>query len=251
MARDYSPFTPDSRDSGFGHSSQDEMRLFHMATAAPGSLSIGAGGGGYGRRDANEPQDDDAERSAIVIVDEMTNPDPEALDEMERKKERILLQSMKRKQELEIARQQKEMEALQRKEEERAKEEEKQRKKEEEKARRAIIYEQYKIKKAREEAEKEVTRLFSTRQPAKTYSCEISGTNVRDAGQHGHVQQDGRRAQDALQVGHHDAAAAEDDPRRVGRFGGAERGRRLRLANHVEPRQARIQHEPDRYRARV
>jgi hypothetical protein len=56
----------------------------------------------------------------------------------------------------EEARQRKEQEALQRKEEERSKEEEKQRKKEDEKARRAIIFEQYKIKKAMEEAEKEV-----------------------------------------------------------------------------------------------
>ncbi len=57
-------------------------------------------------------------------------------------------------------RQQKEMEALQRKDEERFKEEEKNRKKEEEKQRRAIILEQYKIKKAMEEAEKEVKNHF-------------------------------------------------------------------------------------------
>jgi calmodulin-regulated spectrin-associated protein len=80
----------------------------------------------------------------------------DALDEMERKKEKILMQSLRRKQQQEEARQRKEQEALQRKEEERAKEEEKQRKKEDEKARRAIIFEQYKIKKAMEEAEKEV-----------------------------------------------------------------------------------------------
>ena len=81
-----------------------------------------------------------------------------AVDEMERKKEKILLQSLRRKQEQEEARQRKEQEAQKRKEEERFKEEEKQRKKEEEKARRAIILEQYKIKKAMEEAEKEVSK---------------------------------------------------------------------------------------------
>ena len=74
---------------------------------------------------------------------------------MERKKEKILMQSMRRKQQQEELRQQKEQEAQKRKEEERLKEEEKQRKKEEEKARRAIIFEQYKLKKAMEEAEKE------------------------------------------------------------------------------------------------
>lgn len=79
---------------------------------------------------------------------------------MERKKEKILLQSMRRKQEQEEARQRKEREAEQRKEEERFKEEEKQRKKEEEKARRAVIFEQYKLKKAMEEAEKEVKSIF-------------------------------------------------------------------------------------------
>ena len=66
------------------------------------------------------------------------------------------MQSMRRKQQQEELRQRKELEAQQRKEEERFKEEEKLRKKEEEKARRAVIFEQYKIKKAMEEAEKEV-----------------------------------------------------------------------------------------------
>ncbi len=80
---------------------------------------------------------------------------------MERKKEKILLQSMRRKQQQEEIRQRKELEAQQRKEEERFKEEEKQRKKEEEKARRAIIFEQYKIKKAMEEAEKEVYKFHT------------------------------------------------------------------------------------------
>lgn len=155
MARDNSPFTHDSRDSGFGN--HEESKLFQMATATPGTLSSLSFGNN--RRDGND-SDGDNEPSAMVIVDEMTPADPETLDEMERKKERILLLSMKRKQQLEDARQRKEMEALQRKDEERAKEEEKQRKKEEEKARRAIIYEQYKIKKAREEAEKEVSYLF-------------------------------------------------------------------------------------------
>lgn len=63
---------------------------------------------------------------------------------------------MRRKQQQEEICQRKELEAQQRKEKERFKEEEKQPKKEEEKARRAIIFEQYNIKKAMEEAEKVV-----------------------------------------------------------------------------------------------
>ena len=158
MTRDYSPFTHDSRDSGFGN--HDESKLFQMATATPGTLSNSGMSIGNHQRNSHE-SDGDNEPSAMVIVDEMTPADPETLDEMERKKEKILLLSMKRKQQLEDARQRKEMEALQRKDEERAKEEEKQRKKEEKEARRAMIFEQYKIKKAMEEAEKEVSYYLS------------------------------------------------------------------------------------------
>ena len=79
----------------------------------------------------------------------------ETLDEMERKKEKILMQSMRRKQQQEELRHTKETEAQKRKEDERLKEEEKQRKKDDDKARRAVIFEQYKLKKAMEEAEKE------------------------------------------------------------------------------------------------
>ena len=73
---------------------------------------------------------------------------------MERKKERILMMSLKRKQEQEAARLRKEEEAQRRKEDETKKEEEEARKKEEEKARKERIFEQYKLKKAIEEAEK-------------------------------------------------------------------------------------------------
>ncbi|XP_046460071.1 patronin-like isoform X40 [Daphnia pulex] len=146
---DYSPFTPDSRDSGFGQNSQEELKLFNMATAIPGTLP------GSDRTLRDYDSQDDENPTGLVIGDELVNPDPDAMDEMERKKEKILMQSLRRKQQQEEARQRKEQDALQRKEEERSKEEEKQRKKEDEKARRAIIFEQYKIKKAMEEAEKE------------------------------------------------------------------------------------------------
>lgn len=72
-----------------------------------------------------------------------------------------MMLSMKRKQEQEEARRRKEMEAQERKEAEKLKEEEKHRKKEEEKARREVILERYKIKKAMEEAEKEVQKAYT------------------------------------------------------------------------------------------
>jgi calmodulin-regulated spectrin-associated protein len=146
---EYSPFTPDSGFGG-GQNSQDELKLFHAATAAPLSSSSAI------NRSHDRDSSQDEEVSAAMIIGDETGLDPDALDEMERKKERILLQSLRRKQQQEEVRQRKEMEAQKRKEEERFKEEEKNRKKEEEKQRRAIILEQYKIKKAMEEAEKEV-----------------------------------------------------------------------------------------------
>ncbi|XP_073995236.1 calmodulin-regulated spectrin-associated protein patronin isoform X20 [Rhodnius prolixus] len=82
-------------------------------------------------------------------------PDPGTLDEMEKKKERILMLSLQRRQAAEEARTLKEAEAARRRDQEKAREEEKLRKKEEEKRRRAVILEQYKIKKVIEEAERE------------------------------------------------------------------------------------------------
>ena len=74
----------------------------------------------------------------------------------EGKKEKILMLSLQRRQQQEEMKARKEMEAARRREIEKMKEEDKARKKEEEKARRAAILEQYKLKKAIEEAEREV-----------------------------------------------------------------------------------------------
>lgn len=79
-----------------------------------------------------------------------------ALDEMERKKERIMLLSLQRRQQQEELKARKEMESQQRREAEKMKEEERARKKEEERIRRQAILEQHKLKKALEEAEREV-----------------------------------------------------------------------------------------------
>ncbi|CAH0752775.1 unnamed protein product [Bemisia tabaci] len=91
----------------------------------------------------------------LIIDNELNNCDPSTIDEMERKKERILLLSLQRRQQQEELKARKELEAHQRREKEKQKEEDRARKKEEDKARRAAILEQYKLKKAFEEAERE------------------------------------------------------------------------------------------------
>lgn len=75
---------------------------------------------------------------------------------MERKKEKIMLLSLQRRQQAEEAKARKEIEAMQRREREREKEDERVRRKEEQAARRAAILEQHKLKKMIEEAEREV-----------------------------------------------------------------------------------------------
>lgn len=67
-----------------------------------------------------------------------------------------MLLSLQRRQQAEEAKARKEIEAMQRREKEREKEEERARKKEEQFARRQAILEAHKIKKAIEEAEREV-----------------------------------------------------------------------------------------------
>lgn len=75
---------------------------------------------------------------------------------MERKKERILLLSLKRRQNQEEIKNKKEIEIQKRIDSEKIKQETRLRKKEEEKQRRATILEQYRLKKMIEEAEKDV-----------------------------------------------------------------------------------------------
>lgn len=75
---------------------------------------------------------------------------------MERKKEKIMLLSLQRRQQQEEAKARKEIEAMTRREREREKEDEKVRKKEEQVARRQAILEHHRLKKAIEEAEREV-----------------------------------------------------------------------------------------------
>ncbi|XP_050744120.1 patronin isoform X36 [Drosophila biarmipes] len=96
-----------------------------------------------------------AKNKALVIGADPTNLDPDSVDEMERRKEKIMLLSLQRRQQQEEAKARKEIESSQKREKEREKEEERSRKKEEQMARRAAILEQHRLKKAIEEAERE------------------------------------------------------------------------------------------------
>ncbi|XP_036145003.1 patronin isoform X2 [Monomorium pharaonis] len=91
----------------------------------------------------------------LVIGNQLANPDPNCMDEMEKKKERIMLMSLQRRQRQEEMKERKEVEAQARREQEKLKAEERARKKEEERQRRAAILEHHKVKKAIEEAERE------------------------------------------------------------------------------------------------
>ncbi|XP_023247057.1 patronin isoform X2 [Copidosoma floridanum] len=115
----------------------------------------------------------------LVIGNQLANPDPNSIDEMEKKKEKIMLLSLQRRQQQEEAKERKEAELQARREEEKMKEEEKARKKEEERQRRAAILEQYKLKKAIEEAEREGKvidkDLLNALKPAKLRNKAASG----------------------------------------------------------------------------
>ena len=98
--------------------------------------------------------------TGLIIGDDLVNAkDPGVMDEMQRKKERIMLQSLRRKQQGEENRLRKLEEERLKKEAEAAKEEERNRKKEEEKARKEAILEQHKLKKEMDRAEEEVHYL--------------------------------------------------------------------------------------------
>ncbi|XP_075169151.1 calmodulin-regulated spectrin-associated protein patronin isoform X8 [Haematobia irritans] len=111
---------------------------------------------------------DSAKSKALVIGTDPTNLDPESVDEMERRKEKIMLMSLQRRQQQEEAKERKEQEAARKRELEREKEEEKQRKKEEQMARRAAILEQHRLKKALEEAEREGKTIDRNDMPLKS-----------------------------------------------------------------------------------
>lgn len=104
--------------------------------------------------------------TALVIGGEETNAlDPQSVDEMERRKERIMLLSLQRRQRQEEAKERKEAETQARRERDKAKEEERARRKRDQELRRQHILEQHKLKKAIEEAEREGKTLDRTCMP--------------------------------------------------------------------------------------
>jgi len=107
---------------------------------------------------SGEPDTTDHMRhnTGLIIGDDLVNAkDPGVMDEMQRKKEKIMMQSLRRKQQGEENRLRKLEEERLKKEAEAAKEEERNRKKEEEKARKEAILEQHKLKKEMDRAEEE------------------------------------------------------------------------------------------------
>merc|ERR1712223_1264392 len=98
--------------------------------------------------------------TGLIIGDDLVRAkDPGVMDEMQRKKERIMMQSLRRKQQAEENRLRKLEEERLKKEEEAAKEEERNRKKEEERAKREAILAQHKLKKEMDRAEEEGLRM--------------------------------------------------------------------------------------------
>jgi len=93
--------------------------------------------------------------TGLIIGEDLLRADPSTQDEMQRKKERIMMQSLRRKQQAEENRIRQEEETRKKRELEAKREEEKARKKEEEKARKEAILEQFRLKKEMEKAEEE------------------------------------------------------------------------------------------------
>ncbi|XP_041784850.1 patronin isoform X4 [Anopheles merus] len=137
------------------HQQQQHHPMDHLGdrryTMEDNSIS---GNGHYSsHNNSSDGYGSETERKAKIVID--VSNDQTSVDEMERKKEKIMLLSLQRRQQAEEAKARKEIEAMQRREKEREKEEERARKKEEQFARRQAILEAHKLKKAIEEAERE------------------------------------------------------------------------------------------------
>uniref|UniRef100_A0A182N2I7 CKK domain-containing protein n=1 Tax=Anopheles dirus TaxID=7168 RepID=A0A182N2I7_9DIPT len=133
------------------HQQQDHVDRRYVGGLEDNLMS---GNGHYSsHNNSSDGYGSETERKAKIVID--VSNDPSSVDEMERKKEKIMLLSLQRRQQAEEAKARKEIEAMQRREKEREKEEERARKKEEQFARRQQILEAHKLKKAIEEAERE------------------------------------------------------------------------------------------------
>ncbi|XP_037947366.1 patronin isoform X4 [Teleopsis dalmanni] len=124
-------------------------------------------------------QRSESKNKALLIGTDVTDLDPDSVDEMERRKEKIMLLSLQRRQQQEEAKARKEIEAAQKREREREKDEVRARKKEEQVARRAAILEQHRLKKAIEEAEREGKTLDRSDLNIKQQSQSASAPRLR------------------------------------------------------------------------
>ncbi|KFB37761.1 hypothetical protein ZHAS_00005076 [Anopheles sinensis] len=132
-------------DNGLSHNNNNNNNNNHHNSHHHGHYSS--------HNNSSDGYGSETERKAKIVIDVST--DQTSVDEMERKKEKIMLLSLQRRQQAEEAKARKEIEAMQRREKEREKEDERARKKEEQFARRQAILEAHKLKKAIEEAERE------------------------------------------------------------------------------------------------
>lgn len=73
------------------------------------------------KREASQERQKVAAASSIIIGNDLSNPDPDLVDELERKKERIMMLSLQRRQQQEEAKSRKEQEAQARREREKQK----------------------------------------------------------------------------------------------------------------------------------
>ncbi|KAK8772618.1 hypothetical protein V5799_024144 [Amblyomma americanum] len=95
----------------------------------------------------------------FVIGADLVNPDPEAENEMQRRKEMMMLVSLRRREQQEASRIAKEQRNAVKRMQEQLRREEQARKREEDRQRRQMILEQYRQRKAQEEAEKDAAVL--------------------------------------------------------------------------------------------
>ena len=132
--------------------------------------------------------------AGLIIGDELVKgPDPLTQEEMQRKKERIMMQSLRRKQQAEENRIRKEEELREKREEENKREEDKARKREEAQAKRDAILEMHRHKKEMEkmtEADRGMPEPVTARPVPKLRSSSTAGRPTRPRPKTIHVDQD-------------------------------------------------------------
>ena len=188
--RKYSNGVSPIRDYSYGEPSGPVIPKFDVDPSVPleGMVAL----------NSESESDGGKANTGLIIGDELLHADPNTQDEMQRKKERIMLQSLRRKQQAEENRIRLEEQSRKRREEDAKRDEEKARKKEEEKARKEAILEQFKVKREMEKAEEEGRRMpepvsakpVPRMRPKSTSKTQIGGGGPRQRPKTIHVDQD-------------------------------------------------------------